>query len=605
MMLSILFLCMILHISGTYEYRNRGDNFPIISHLRPDTQNSHLAWMSWSFERSPKAYTRFELYECNPNSTYADSNSVPNTERLAVVPNNEFEAVIRNMPETKRPCVIVCAIMREWLASCSIKFACYNTKYTIPSGAMRSMIPNIAPLMVRARRNFDRLKVTWDFSFQNTQISSFHIELDYGTDQSYQSIDNMLHSTEIVQHTDYSVNLRLDGSQIESEKFAFIKVCSVAQIQHKEDRNCSELLVIPLSEVEEDLEEDTAVQITTIRSHIRSASIMLSEPLESRKTSELHVMCIADHSRSDGNRAGVMEWRTENMFGNTISLEGLTPATQYRCNMMAKPNSNSIAYIIYARKEFKFRTKSVRIENPPTPVTHGKQYMLQGNIVMHPFSVQLAPTSPQIEVSSYLLVAWPQHKDLPTQFGEDTVSYFPEGNPITQSIPFIQEAISPDKLPLEYIFDFVVNKLAYKEGECYYFILVAVPFETSSVYPFSISHDCIRFNYNQGAPTGMSMSVKAVGLTTLLVICVCMILPVILLLCLLVCKMRTRQKEFKEDGSDVVDTNKVKSKKEKQGVELKESSIKKHILKIATDSDSSMRDNAPLINRDYHEVSSD
>ena len=596
---------MILHISGNYGYRNRGDNFPIISHLRPDTQNSHLAWVSWSFERSPKAYTRFELYECNHNSTYADSNSIPDTERLAVIPNNEFEAVIRNMPETNRPCVIVCAIMREWLASCSIKFACFNTKYTIPSGSMRSMIPSIAPLMVRARRNFDRLRVTWDFPFQNIKVSSFQIELNYGTDQSYQSIDDMLRSTEIVQHTDYSVNLRLDGSQIESERFAFVKVCSVAKLQHKEDKNCSVLLVLPLSEIEEDLEEDTSVQITTIRSHIRSASIMLSEPLEARKTFELHVMCIADHLRSDDNRAGVMEWRTDNIFGNTISLEGLDPATQYRCNMMAKPNSNSIAYTIYARKEFKFRTKSVRIETPPIPVTHGTQYTLQGDIVTHPFSVQLAPTSPQVEVSSYLLVAWPQHKSLPTRFDEDTASTYPEDNTITQSIPFIQETMSPDKLPLEYIFDFVVNKQAYREGECYYFILVAVPFETSSTYPFSISQDCIQFNYNQGAPTGMSMNVKAVGLTTLLVICVCMILPVILLLFLLVCKMRTRQKEFKEDGSDVIDENIVNSKKQKQEVKLKESSVKKHILKIATDSDSSTTDNVPLINRKLRDVSSD
>ena len=613
------FFFVFLHIAigKNDRHKYKGGNYPIISHLKPDTQNSHLAWVYWSFDRSPLAYDRFELYNCIHNKTYEESRSVPNTELLAEVPNTQFESVIKNMPETKRPCIIVCAILRERLVSCSKKFACFNTKYSIPTGSMRLMHPSIAPIMVKAKREFNTLKISWDFPFPDLKDSFFLIDINYGSDRSYQSIDKMLHITEVVQRLDSRANIHLDGSQIEAEKFAFVKVCSIERVNHRERKNCSEQLVLPLSEIEEDLEEDMAVEITGIRSHIHSANVILGEELENRKTSELSVMCVADHEteRISGTSARVLEWRTSNMRGNILNLEGLNPATRYKCSIQAKPLSNSMAYTIYAKKEFRFRTKSIKIENPTVPTISGSQYALEGETVIHPFSIQLEPTEPQVEISSYLLVAWPQHTTLPTQFDSSSVTTLTEASNEEGPVPFTQEILSPDLLPIEYMFDFVVDKKAYKHNECYYFLLAAVPFETNNTYPFSTSNTCITFSYADSKVTGMSGNIKKIGLVSVILITLGMLITMLVIMVFVTWKLRIwlRQSEDindeDKDGKGVVlgMWDKVTGKTKYREDEMREVLINSSKDKsgFLAESETSEHEIGPIINQEYNEFSSD
>ncbi|KAI6654089.1 hypothetical protein LOD99_2935 [Oopsacas minuta] len=544
------------------------------------------------------------------------SNTLPDTDRLAKVPNGKFETVLKNMPETKRPCIIVCAIFRDWLVSCSKKFACFNSKYTIPAGSMRLTIPNIAPLMLRVRRDFDRLLVSWEFPY-SVPITSYQIDLNYGSSQSFESINELLHTTDIVQRSETSMNIRLDGYKTEAEKYVFVSVCSIRLINHRENRNCSITLVLPLSEVEEDLEENMAIEITGIRAHMYSASIILSEPLENRNTFELHVMCLADHEtvRAVGTSPRVLEWRTANMLGNILNLESLNPTTTYRCAIHAKPMENSIAYTIFADKEFSFRTNSIQIDNPPTPVISGSQYELQGNKVVQPFSINLQHTSPQAEVSSYLLVAWPQNTNLPTQFDNNRVSTMSEDVSIGKSIPFIQEILPSEMLPIEYIFDFTVNKKAYKQDECYYFIIAAVPFETSTTFPFSTSNKCIKFIYSEGITSSLSSGImKRVVLTSVILIVFGLILTILVIMVLVTWKMRpwisdskegNIEKDEKKDGLDRKLTlwEKVTGKGQYRE-DVRETLIKKPKVEFMIDSES-LPNNPPLISWESIEFSSD
>ena len=612
------FFFVLLHIAISRKDRlnYQGGNYPIISHLRPDTQNSHLAWVYWSFDRSPLAYERFELYKCIHNETFKGIHSVPNTELLAEVPNAQFEAIIKNMPETKKPCVIVCAILREGLASCSKQFACFNTKYSIPSGSMRLMHSYIAPIMVKAKRDFNTLKISWDFPFPEMKNSFFLIDINYGSDQSYQSIDKMLHLTEVVQRLDSRVDIRLDGSQIEAEKFAFVKVCSIERVNHRDRKNCSEQLVLPLSEIEEDLEEDMAVEITGIEAHIHSANVILGEPLENRKTSELSVMCIADHEteRISGTSARVLEWRTSNMRGNILNLESLNPATRYKCSIQARPLLDSMAYTIYAKKEFRFRTKSIEIENPSVPVISGSQYVLEGMTIVHPFSIRLEPTEPEVEISSYLLVAWPQHTTLPTQFDNNSASTLTQASNKEKSVPFTQEILSPDLLPIEYMFDFAVNKNAYKQDECYYFLLAAVPFETNSSYPFSTSNTCIKFSYTEKVAV-MNSRIKKIGLIFVILITVGMLVTVLVIMVFVTWKLRIWLKQSGDsidddrDGLDLVLNmwDKVRGKTEYREDDVREVLVSKSNDNsgFIAESDTSTHEIGPIINQEYNEFSSD
>ena len=617
-LLFLLFSFCSVQANGQRKHRfgHLHDNFPIISHLRPDTQNSHLAWVYWTFNRSPKTYERFELYDCYYNETYQETNTVPNAEILARVPTTHFEAIIKNMPETKRPCVIVCAILKENLASCSKKFACFNTKYTIPTGSMRSMTPRVAPIMVKAGREFDHLQISWRFPFSNAKISSFLIDINYGSDMSYQSIDEMLRITEIVQSTDTRVDIRLDPSQIDTEKFVFIKVCSVMRMRHREHKNCSDQIVVPLSEVEEYLQEDMAVEITGTRAHIHSANVMLGEAMENRNTSELSVMCVADHEtdRVQGMSPRVLEWRTSNMRGNILNLEGLNPGTGYRCSIQAKPLADSLVFTIYAKRDFTFRTKSIHIERPPTPVLSGSQYSLEGNQILHPFSVQLEPTTPQVEIRYYILVAWPESVKIPEKINKASLASVSETG--EKTVPFIQEILKPDTLPLEYMFDFVVNKKAYKQGECYYFILAVVPFEANDTQPFSTSNRCIKFSYTEAKATGMSERMKKLGLVSIALVTAAMLVCVLMVMVCVVWKLRVWMEQSNnesglENGGELDKVlslwDKVRGKGQYRKEDVKEVSLNepkvRKVFLADSDTCASTPEKAPLIsqaNNDYY-----
>ena len=608
------FFFVLLHFANSWGNRHKykRGNYPIISHLRPDTQNSHLAFVSWSFDRSPLAYDRFELYNCIHNISHEESHSIPNTELLAEVPNTQMEAMIKNMPETNTPCIIVCAVIKVHFVSCSKKFACVNTKYTIPTGSMRLVHPNIAPILVKAKREFNKIRISWNYPFPNIKNSFFLIDINFASDRSFGTIDRMLHMTEVVQIMDLNAKIRLDASQIETEKFAFIKVCSMERVNHRERKNCSDPLVIPLSEVEEDLEEDMAVEITGVRTHLHSASIILGEELEHRNTSELSVVCLADH-RSERTNARVLEWRTSNMRGNILNLEGLHPATHYKCSIQAKPSTNSIAYTIYAKNEFIFRTKTMKIENPSPPLISGSQYTLEGNTIINPFSIQLQPTEPQAEINSYLLVAWPQHTSLPTQFDSHSVNTLANASDSREAVPFTQEVLSPDMLPIEYMFDFVVNKKAYKQNECYYFLLAAVPFATNSTYPFSASNACVAFSYTEGKISGMSGMMKKIGLVSVVLITVGFLVSVLVIMVFVAWKLRlllSQQKHPKDDEKDGLDLvfdiwDKVRGRRQ-NGDDTREVFISKaNNSGFLADTEISDHEIGPIINQEYTEFSSD
>ena len=356
---------------------------------------------------------------------------------------------------------------------------------------------NIEPLLIDGNlRNLD-LEVTWSYPFQNYH-DGFYLEAKFAEDNLLESVIPSLQLSLNTENNVYRQVLYLQSNHLKKCNFAFVRVCSVNDLGEEVERNCTKSIRFPISK--DAIEEtDRNYRLLRTTAHAEDVTLTLYSPMEYNQI-DVTIFCVGEglYSARLGERVSeALEWRTVIGSEEKVSLSGLRPDTEYSCEILGRESeSTQIADVIL--NEIEFKTEKINVPSPPVPKL--STYVTSRYSINEKLSIFLQPTKIQIDISKYILLAYPvvplymgdgtTTKPVVEQVSTESLNSQIEAMTSKEAIPFILRTFLPAELPILYSF-VDANTAAFKDDYCYYFVLALVSSKQMNAIGWNSTVDCI------------------------------------------------------------------------------------------------------------------
>ncbi|KAI6654090.1 hypothetical protein LOD99_2936 [Oopsacas minuta] len=356
---------------------------------------------------------------------------------------------------------------------------------------------NIEPLLIKCDLRHWDLTVSWRFPF-SAYLDGFYLEAQFAEDKLLKQMNPHLQLSLNTDNDESTTTFFLKSFHLQQANYAFIRACSIDERQIEVKRNCTKSIRYPISKdaMEKSYSKYRLLRTTT---HPEEA-IFTIYSTDRKREIDATIICIGKglySTKLGKHEFEALEWRTVIGSEDRLSLSGLRPDTEYSCEILGRESKSSqIVDIILNDVEFK--TGKIDVPSPPAPKLN--THVVSLSTISETLAIFMQPIEIQAEISKYILIAYPvEPVDLPDgsmanpnveEVTSESLNSQIEAISSIIAIPFIIRTFMPTELPMMHS---LVNTktAAFKEGNCYYFVLAAESSKQTDAIGWNSTVDCV------------------------------------------------------------------------------------------------------------------